>query len=78
MTEMERTHARDFIAQNRVAELQSQLRVTEDKLEQLMERLTLSPRERSVLDGRPDGCVLVGDLRPIVRRVFGENLPGAA
>jgi hypothetical protein len=72
MTELEQLHTRDFLARNRISELQEQLSVAENRLGQLTERLTLSQQERAVFNGRPDGCVRVNDLRPIVRRVFGE------
>jgi hypothetical protein len=73
MTELEELHTRDFLARNRIAELQEQLSVAERRLDQLSERLTLSQQEKAIFHGRPDGCVRVNDLRPIVRRVFGEG-----
>lgn len=45
----------------------------EAKVSELLVRLALTPEERAVLDGRGDGCVRVGDLRPIARRVFGDD-----
>jgi len=60
------------MATNRVTELQEQLEGAQRKLRELTERLTLSDEERSVLQGRADGCIRINELRPILRRVFGE------
>jgi hypothetical protein len=65
MDEMERLRAELGTTREQVLQLQRQL-------EQAQQRLTLSDQERAVLAGKGDGCVRLGDLRPIVRRVFGD------
>ena len=52
--------------------LRDELRLAKEQICQLRERLTLSEEERTILTGQGDGCVRLGDLRPLVRRVFGD------
>lgn len=72
MDELERLRSQAFIAKNRITELQEQLAVAEQRNQKLLERLILTEHERQVLSGHEDGCVRIGDLRPILRRIFGE------
>jgi len=52
--------------------LQKRVETAELRLQEYVQRLTLSDEERDVLAGREDGCIRIGELRPIVRRVFGD------
>ncbi len=71
-SEVEALRAQVFMARNHNAELEAQLAMAKGMLEELRERLTLSDRERKVLDGEGDGCIRISELRPILRRVFPE------
>jgi hypothetical protein len=72
MSELEKLQDQTFLARNRIQELQEQLSATQQKLHELQDRLTLSDQERAVLEGESDGCIRVGDLRPIVDRILGR------
>ncbi len=72
MDELEKLRDQAFIAKNRIAELQQELTAAVEKNRELLERLTLTQKEREILHGHEDGCVRLGDLRPILRRIFGE------
>ncbi len=72
MDKVDGLQAQPFMATNRVIELQEQLEGAQRRLRELTERLTLSEEERSILQGHADGCIRINELRPILRRVFGE------
>ncbi len=72
MDDLERLRSQAFLATNHIAELQAQLARMEQENRQLAERLTLSDDERKILAGHEDGCVRVRELRPILRRIFGD------
>lgn len=73
MTDQQDLQTRAFLARNRIAELQAQLASAEAQIRDLQQRLALSEQEREVLRGQPDGCIRIGELRPILRRVFGAE-----
>lgn len=64
---------RELILKNRVADLEERLRIAEGKYNELVASLELSDRERAILAGRDDGTIPVGEVRPILVRVFGEH-----
>ncbi len=69
---------REVILRNRLADLEERLLVAEKKYNELADVLKLSEREREILDGREDGTIPVGLVRPILRRVFGSQLSKSA
>ncbi len=73
MSELEKLQTQAFIARNRIADLEAQLTSAAQQLQEIHERLKLSDHERAVLKGRDDGCVRVGELWPILNRIFGPN-----
>lgn len=72
MDEMERLRGELRSATDQMSQLQQRLDQAEQQLHSYHQRLALSEHERGVLAGNHDGCVRLGDLRPIVRRVFGD------
>jgi len=72
MDDVERLRAEVLIAKNHLAEMREQLQHMQQQLTDQAERLHLSDQERKILSGHEDGCVRVGELWPILRRVFGE------
>lgn len=72
MDEMERLRDELRSANDQVLQLQQRLEQAEQQLHTCAQRLTLSEQDRVILAGQGDGCVRLGDLRPIVRRVFGD------
>jgi septal ring factor EnvC (AmiA/AmiB activator) len=72
MDEMERLRGELRSATDQVSQLQQRLDQAEQQLHTYNQRLTLTEQDRAILSGHADGCVRLGDLRPIVRRVFGD------
>jgi hypothetical protein len=72
MTELERLQAEVLIAKNHLSDMRVLLRQAEQQLRDYADRLTLSDKEREVLGGHDDGCIRIGEIRPILRRVFGD------
>ena len=70
--EVESLRDQVFVARNRISELLEQLESAERSYRELQDRLELSAQEQNILAGRYDGCIRLGDVRPILRRVFGE------
>lgn len=69
---MERLRNELGTTKDQVVQLQQQLTQAEQSLRDYAQRLVLSDQDRAVLSGEGDGCIRIGDLRPIVRRVFGD------
>jgi hypothetical protein len=65
---------REVLLHNRLADLEERLRIAESKYDELAGGLQLNDREREILEGREDGTIPLGLVRPILRRVFGEQL----
>lgn len=74
MSELEKLRAELFLARNHRAELSEQLAAAKQMIEQLYERLTLSDKEHAILKGQADGCIRIGELAPILKRVFRETM----
>ena len=58
--------------QEQIMRLNQRLAALERSLEDLKQRLTLSDEEQRILAGRADGCIRIGDLDPILHRIFGK------
>lgn len=69
---MERLRNELGTTKDQVVQLQQQLTQAEQSLRDYAQRLVLSDQDRAILSGEGDGCIRIGDLRPIVRRVFGD------
>jgi hypothetical protein len=72
MDEQERLREELRIANDQVTQLRQHLDDAQRQLATVNQRLVLSDQDHAILAGQGDGCVRLGDLRPIVRRVFGD------